>query len=88
MSTDQELRQFVSLWEELQQVQLQPDQITWCFAEDGDYSVRSAYNAQWIGSFSDHPWDKVWKAKVEPKCRFFSGLLLQTKILTSDKIIR
>ena len=27
------------------------------------------------------------KAKVEPKCRFFSWLLLQRKILTSDKII-
>jgi len=90
MSNDQELRQFVSMWEELQQVQLNdhPDQITWRFIADGKFSVRSAYNVRFIGSISDHPWEKIWTAKVEPKCRFICWLLLQRKILTSDKIIR
>jgi len=73
MSTDQELRQCVSLRQSLQQVQLdeRPDQITWRFTADGNYTVKSAYNVQFIGSFPDHDWEKVWKAKVEPKCRFF-----------------
>jgi len=89
MSTDQELRQYVSLWQCLQQVQLdeRQDQITWRFTADGNYTVKSAYNVQFIGTFPDHDWETVWKSKVEPKCRFFCWLLLQRKILTSDKII-
>jgi len=56
---------------------------------DGNYTVTSTYNVQFIGSFPDHPWEKVWKAKVEPKYRlFFPWLLIQRKILTSDKFIR
>ena len=42
---------------------------------DGNYTVTSTYNVQFIGSFPDHPWEKVWKAKVEPKYRLFFPLV-------------
>ncbi|WVZ66580.1 LOW QUALITY PROTEIN: hypothetical protein U9M48_015779 [Paspalum notatum var. saurae] len=57
---------------------------TWRLSSSGEYT----FDAQFIGSYSNHQWEKVWKAKVEPKCRFFVWLLLQQKILTSDKILR
>jgi hypothetical protein len=28
----------------------------------------------------------IWKAKTEPKCRFFAWTLLHNKILTSDNL--
>jgi hypothetical protein len=30
--------------------------------------------------------DSIWKAKTEPKCRFFARLLLHTKILTTNNL--
>ncbi|WVZ91118.1 hypothetical protein U9M48_037331 [Paspalum notatum var. saurae] len=71
MSTDQELRQFVQLWRDIQNLQLspQPDSITWRLSSSGEYTVKLAYDAQFIGSYSNHQWKKVWKAKVESKCR-------------------
>ncbi|WVZ92280.1 hypothetical protein U9M48_038358 [Paspalum notatum var. saurae] len=90
MTTDQELRQFVKLWRDIQNVHLSPqsDSITWRLSLTGEYTAKSAYDAQFFGSYSAYQWEKIWKAKVEPKCRFFMWLLLQQKILTSDKILR
>jgi hypothetical protein len=39
-------------------------------------------------SIQDYSWDKVWKIKVENKCKFFLWLLLQRKLLTTDRIIK
>jgi len=40
------------------------------------------------GSIKDYKWEDIWKTKVENKCKFFLWLLLQRKLLTSDRIIK
>jgi hypothetical protein len=82
--------QFVDLWSQLQGVQLQEseDTISWRFESSGKYSARSAYDAQFVGTFPNHNWRKVWKIKAEPKCCFFIWLLLQLKLPTADRIIK
>ena len=90
MNTEEQLRQFVDLWSQLQGVQLQEseDTISWRFESSGKYSARSAYDAQFVGTFPHHNWRKVWKIKAEPKCCFFIWLLLQLKLPTADRIIK
>jgi len=56
VGSSQQLSQFLDLWQGIQEVQLNPnemDQITWKLSMDGEYSAHSAYMAQfldpWIG---------------------------------------
>jgi mannosylglycoprotein endo-beta-mannosidase len=90
LCTTEGVRQFVDLWTQLSQVQLHSaeDTITWRFSADGRYSAKSAYKVQFIGAIQDGQWNIIWRAKVENKCRFFSWLLLQSKLPTSDRILR
>lgn len=90
MTNTTQITQFVDLWQQLRGIQLssQPDQIQWRFSADDRYSSRSAYMMQFKGSIQDYLWDKVWKTKVENKCKFFLWLLLQRKLLTVDRIIK
>jgi hypothetical protein len=80
--------QFVDLWLQISQVRLtsEEDSISWRFTPDGCYTAESAYNVQFQGAIRDGPWNTVWKAKVETKCRFFIWLLLQEKLPTADRI--
>jgi hypothetical protein len=82
ISTTPEVSQFVHLWTLVHQVQLtsQPNNVSWCFTTNGKYSAKSAYNAQFIGSFSDHDWKSVWHASMENECKFFSWLVLQNRL--------
>jgi hypothetical protein len=65
---------------------LQPDSISWIWTTDGSYSAKSAYKAQFIGTFSRFTTTKIWKAYAEPKCTMFSWLVLHGKILTADRL--
>ena len=90
ISTSEELYQFVDLWKKLQSIHLtpHPDLITWRFTANGEYSCRSAYQVQFLGSHPDYHWNKIWRLKVENKCKFFLWLFLQHKLLTADRIIK
>ncbi|WVZ56447.1 hypothetical protein U9M48_006975, partial [Paspalum notatum var. saurae] len=52
MSTEQQLQEFIALWDLLEGAQLsdQPDSIRWKWTADGVYSSKSAYLAQFRGS--------------------------------------
>lgn len=63
-----------------------PDTISWRWTPSGSYSAASAYKAQFLGSFPPFIADKVWKARAEPKIRFFAWTLLHGKILTADNL--
>ena len=56
---------------------------------DGSYSARSAYDIQFVGSYStsDIPADAIWMAKTEGKCRFFMWLLNRKRIYTADRLL-
>ena len=89
MQTVEEMESFVQLWDLVQGVQLsdQQDQITWRWTPDGTYTTKSAYNAQFLGSFSNFRREYVWRADAEGKHKFFAWLLIQSKILTEDKLL-
>ena len=81
MKIVEEMASFVQLWDLVQSVQLsdQQDQITWRWTSDGIYMTKSAYNAQFPGSFSTFRADNVWRADAEGKLKFFAWLLMQCK---------
>jgi hypothetical protein len=86
----EEVSQFVELWLLLRQFQLleRDDEITWRFTSNGHYTSKLAYNMQFVGSFVDFNWARLWSSKVEKKCQFFCWLLIQNKAWTADRIAR
>ena len=90
MNTEPAARQFVVLWNRLQQVRLadQEDTVSWRFTANGTYSASSAYDVQFHGSFGDQNWDTIWRAKVENKTKIFVWLLLQRRLPTNDRVIK
>ena len=84
-----QISQFVTLWEKVRSTHLDPnlqDQITWRFCASGEYSARSAYLTQFLGSIpTDH--DKlIWCTWAPPKCKFFAWLAFQNRLWTSDRL--
>jgi hypothetical protein len=73
-TTQEEVIQFVRLWEALRGVvpnDMVEDDIRWKWTADGMYTTQSAYQAQFIGVFSRIKITPIWKAKAEHKCHFF-----------------
>lgn len=86
ISTEAQLREFTALWIKLQDINLSndDDQILWNLNASTRYSVASAYKAQFLGSFAPIDYSKLWRSKVQPKCKFFMRLWLRKRILTDD----
>ncbi|WVZ55170.1 hypothetical protein U9M48_005869 [Paspalum notatum var. saurae] len=89
METTQQLEEFISLWNLLEDIQLsdQEDSIQWKWTANGIYSSKSAYMAQFHGSLCTFKANLIRKAHAEGKHKFFTMLLIQAKILTADKLI-
>jgi hypothetical protein len=89
ISSQQEVTEFVALWELTREVTLdnsREDSIRWRWTVDGEYTTKSAYRIQFEGTFSKMKIMPIWKAKAEPKCRFFAWTLLHKKILTANNL--
>ena len=86
MQSVEEMADFVLLWDSVQGSQLSntPDSIAWKWTADGVYTAKSAYEAQFLGSYSPFRGEFIWQAEAEGKHRFFAWLLVQSKILTAD----
>jgi hypothetical protein len=90
-TTPEEVREFVKLWEAASAVQLNEtveDEVRWRWTQDGEYSTKSAYLIQFVGVFAKTKISVIWRAKAEPKCRFFAWTLLHKKILTANNLIK
>ena len=90
-TSQEEVRQFVWLLEELQGVVLNEtiqDDITWRWTADGVYTTQSAYQIQCVGVYSRIKITPIWKAKAEHKCRFFAWTLMHKKILTANNLLK
>ena len=87
--TVEQMADFVKLWDSIQAVQLttEPDRIAWRWTADGVYTAKSAYNTQFMGSYSYFSGNSIWKAEAEGKHNFFAWLLVQCKLLTTDKLM-
>jgi hypothetical protein len=49
-------------------------------------TTKSAYQVQFVGSYSTFDNKAIWKSEVEDKHRFFAWLLVQCKLLTADNL--
>jgi hypothetical protein len=90
-TSQEEIRQFVSLWEALRDTALSDrieDNISWKWTADGEYSTSSAYQIQFIGVYSKMRLTSIWKARKEHKCRFFVWTLMHKKILTANNLFK
>jgi hypothetical protein len=91
LTTEEEIREYVDLWEGIQLIQCDPDvedQITWRWTQTGEYTTKSAYHIQFQGRTKTRNIGTIWKAKTEPKCRFFAWILLHRKILTASNLAK
>lgn len=85
----EELVEFVTLWDLVQEIEFtdQDDRITWRWTPTGHYTAKSAYEAQFASTYTSVQADMIWKAHMEAKHKFFAWLLVQSKILTADKML-
>jgi len=89
MQTVSEMANFVELWDHVQSIQLSDhrDQISWIWTTNGEYNAKSAYLAQFNGTYSTFTGEHIWKAEAEGKHKFFAWLLVQSKLLMADNLI-
>jgi hypothetical protein len=90
-ASPQEVHEFVNLWEAIGTVTINDtveDEIRWRWTEDGEYSTKSAYLAQFEGRFTQIKITPIWKAHAEAKCRFFAWTLLHKRILTASNLYK
>lgn len=62
------------------------DKIVWKWTTNGQYTSKSAYRTQFLGSYRRFCTNNIWKAKTEKKCKLFAWILIQNKILTADNL--
>jgi hypothetical protein len=84
------LNEYVLLFIMLSSVTLTQDrdQVFWRWSANGWYSVGSAYECQFAGSMSYFLAMEIWRAKAEPKCKFFVWLAMHNKMLTTDNMVK
>jgi hypothetical protein len=61
--------------------------IRWRWTVDGNYTEKSAYQAQFKGSYGSFKAKSIWRAPAEGKQKFFAWLLVQVKVLKADKLV-
>jgi hypothetical protein len=89
MTTAEEMAELIWLWDKLLTVQLldEPDSIVWKWTPHGFYTTKSAYLAKFNGSYCTFNTTAIWRAQAEGKHRLFAWLLVQSKILTADRLL-
>jgi hypothetical protein len=89
MTTAEEMAELIWLWDKLLTVQLldEQDSIVWKWTPHGFYTAKSAYLAQFNGSYYTFNTTAIWRAQAEGKHRLFAWLLVQSKILTADQLL-
>jgi hypothetical protein len=81
MTETEHMTELIHLWSLIQDVQLaqREDEIVWRWTANGVYSSKSAYEAQFRGSYCTYNCSAIWKAKVEGKHRFLHGYSFKAK---------
>lgn len=62
--------------------------VVWNLTPDGEYSAKSAYQAQFFGTTFTDMKRLVWKAWAPPKAKLFAWLALQNRLWTADRLAR
>jgi hypothetical protein len=89
IDSEELLNEFLLLFHTLADRQLTEDRdvIAWKWTASGEYTATSAYEAQFVGAFPRYRASSIWKARAEPRCRFFAWLAIQGKGLTTDNLL-
>lgn len=90
ITTISEINELVHLGSLLQEINLQAktsDSIIWKWTQNGIYTAKSAYEAQFQGTIISTNFQPLWIAEAEPKQRFLGWLILHQKILTADNLL-
>jgi hypothetical protein len=84
------MEEFTLLFMALDSVVLsdQDDGISWRWTPNATYSVSSAYEVQFRGTYARFPASRVWKCIAEPKVKFFLWLILHDKVFTADNMLK
>lgn len=80
--------EYLRLWEMLETVQLQPtvpDRFVWRWTPNGQYTVRSAYQAFFTGWTTMAGAMELWRASAPPKVKFFFLLALHGRLWTAER---
>jgi hypothetical protein len=81
------LMEYLTVWDLLQEVELQQDsqdKHIWRLSPTGVYSASSAYEALFQGAVLFGPFERIWKSWAPPKCRFFMWLVAHQRCWTAD----
>jgi hypothetical protein len=84
-----DLEEFTLLFMALELVVLsdQLDTIKWKWTLDGNFSVASTYECQFLGAVQKILAMDVWRTSAEPRSKFFAWLVLHNRVLTPDNMI-
>jgi hypothetical protein len=85
------LLQYLELFQELEQVVLQPevpDMHIWRLSPTGKFSSKSAYMAMFQGSISFQLAERISKPWAPNKCKFFIWLVEHDRCWTADRLAR
>lgn len=89
INSAEQFDEFIALWladRHLTLHETNQDDISWVWTVSGEYAAESAYEAQFRGSFNTYNHYIIWRANTENRCKFFSWLLIQNKVLSADKL--
>jgi hypothetical protein len=64
------------------------DAITRKWTSNGQYTVASAYECQFHGATIQFPAMSIWQAMSEPKCKFFTWLVMHDRVLTANNLMK
>jgi hypothetical protein len=62
------------------------DDIVWRLTANGEYTSKTAYEIQFLGSIASNMNKMVWKVWAPPKVKFFAWLATQNRIWTADRL--
>jgi zinc-binding in reverse transcriptase len=89
--TQQAQQQKEELLQQLQQIQIQPqqrDHITWKWQQHGIFTVKTCYRAIKERPHITSPLRIIWNIKMPRRIEVFAWLLLQNKLFTIDNLIK
>ncbi len=84
----EEINELVQLGERLRNVELNEsvkDDITLNWTENGQYTAKSAYLAQFNGTISTANFYLIWKSQAEPQHHLFGWLILHKRTFNCRK---
>lgn len=85
----QALVEYFGIWDMVANISLQEaedDRLVWRLAENGEFSVKTAYSLLCAGRTKCAIGKIIWKSKAPAKCKFFMFLAVRGACLTAERM--